>query len=111
MTAPHPNQDVIIYQPAQKMREIFNQSQIAGDIASGRLNEHVVRSNHLKQPEQIGEPYCTHSQYIRYFDGHGRLQAALHQYMRQDGTLGASGKSDPKTLRIGSNMLLRVEGG
>ena len=39
-----------------------------------------------------------------YFDENGLL-AAMHQYRRRDGTLGASGRPDPKYLRLEDRIL------
>jgi hypothetical protein len=38
---------------------------------------------------------------IAYFDGDGQRVAVVHQYLRTDGTLGASGRPDPKRLLEG----------
>jgi hypothetical protein len=35
-------------------------------------------------------------------DANGTLVADCHQYLRPDGSIGASGKPDPKRLRIGN---------
>ena len=47
---------------------------------------------------KANEPFCTRSQTITYRDRDGRRIAIVHQYLRQDGTLGASGAPDPKKL-------------
>lgn len=51
-----------------------------------------------------GQPYCTRSQFVRYFDEDG-LVAAMHQYRRRDGALGVSGMPDPKYLRLEDRIL------
>ena len=48
-----------------------------------------------------GEPFCTHSQMIAYRDAQGKEVARAHQYKRPDGTLGLSGKPDPKRMYAG----------
>ncbi len=53
-----------------------------------------------------GEPVCTRSQLVTYFDADGERVAIVHQYLRQDGTLGASGLPDPKWLLHGGEVLL-----
>jgi len=35
---------------------------------------------------------------ISYLDPHGREIARVHQYLRKNGTLGGSGRPDPKKL-------------
>lgn len=37
---------------------------------------------------------------ISYRDANGNEIARVHQYLRPDGTLGASGKPDPKPLMV-----------
>jgi hypothetical protein len=37
------------------------------------------------------------SQTVEYYDGDNRV-ALVHQYLRPDGTIGASGRPDPKAL-------------
>jgi hypothetical protein len=43
---------------------------------------------------------CTRSQYLIYVDNNGKKVAGVHQYLRPDGKLGASGRPDPKELLI-----------
>ena len=64
------------------------------------------RNDHLKKPETVGEPFCTHAQYIRYFDADNNWVADVFQYLRRDGTIGASGRPDPKRLRLGGQITL-----
>lgn len=70
-------------------------------ITDGTLLPRVIRSDHLKDPQRVGEPLCTHSQMIRYVDQAGQWVVEIHQYLRHDNTIGASGRPDPKRLRIG----------
>ncbi len=44
------------------------------------------------------EPHCTRSQMLSYRDADDYEVARVHQYLRPDGTIGASGKPDPKRL-------------
>lgn len=48
-------------------------------------------------PPRAGQPLQTMSQLIGYFED-GKLVAKAHQYLRPDGSIGASGKPDPKWL-------------
>lgn len=52
--------------------------------------------------------YGTRSQIVRYFDNYGELIAVVHQIHNPDGSIGASGKPDPKYLRL-ENEILRVD--
>lgn len=70
-------------------------------IQGGILQAQFLRNNHLEEPEKVGEPFCTHGQMIRYLDSKGQWVVEVFQYLRSDNTLGASGKPDPKRLRIG----------
>jgi len=41
---------------------------------------------------------------VEYRDISGSVVALVHQYKRTDGKIGASGKPDPKKLRIGDTV-------
>ena len=88
------------------IRRRFNKSQVPRMIAHGQLVPKCLRNGHLKGPEKrkYPEPYCTRSQTIRYCDSNGQWVVEVHQYLRPDGTLGASGKPDPKRLRVGNTV-------
>ena len=49
--------------------------------------------------------YCTHSQLVRYFDSNGEQIAVVHQIRNPDGSIGASGKPDPKFLQVETEVL------
>ncbi len=66
---------------------------------AGALLE-VVTSEGTPRPE-AKEPPGTRSQRVEYWEpAEGRLckVATIHRYLRPDGTLGASGKPDPKRV-------------
>ena len=46
----------------------------------------------------LHEPPGTRSQMVAYVDASGQRVALVHQYLRPDGTLGGSGRPDPKLL-------------
>jgi len=79
------------------IRTRFNQRGLWNDVQSGKLAQHVVKDRHPSS-SRANEPVCTRSQLVRYADQHGKTVALVHQYLRQDGSLGASGKPDPKLL-------------
>ena len=88
---------------------LYARLSILGNFGSARRGEFVVeidRNNHLKRgrAREAGQQYCTRSQFVLYFDD-GGLVAAMHQYRRRDGTLGASGMPDPKYLRLEDRIL------
>jgi hypothetical protein len=43
---------------------------------------------------------------IRYYDSHGQWLVEVHQYLRPDNTIGASGKAEPKRLRLGRDIYI-----
>ena len=55
-------------------------------------------------PPTAGQLPGTLGQVVHYFEA-GREVARVHQYLRRDGTLGASGLPDPKWLRDGNRVL------
>ncbi len=82
---------------APEIRKMFNEGGYSTKVASGELSEKLVREGH-PSPSKSGEPYCTRSQIVAYLDSRGRQVALVHQYRRKDGSIGASGKPDPKKL-------------
>jgi len=89
------------------IRSIFNRSQYPRQIKNGTLLPEYVRNDHMTHPEKVGEPQCTHSQFIRYCNGKGRWLVEVHQYFRsKDKTLGGSGQPDPKRLRVANKIYI-----
>ena len=88
------------YITEDSIREIYNASQYPSLITTGKLTKQYLSNSHLKEPEKRGEPWCTHSQFVRYCDEKGLWVVEVHQYLRPDNSLGASGKPDPKRLRV-----------
>lgn len=80
-----------------ELREIFNRDRLWERAQSGEFAEQVLRAGH-PAPALSGEPHCTQSQIVAYLLPDGTKVATVHQYMRPDGTLGASGRPDPKAL-------------
>lgn len=79
------------------MLDRFNGGGYLGRIRSGRLLEVVIES---RAPRELppGEPEGTRSERVEYRTPNGRTVAVIHRYLRPDGSLGASGKPDPKAL-------------
>lgn len=65
----------------------------------GDLYATVVEDGHPSAP-LAGEPFCTRSQLLMYFDETGEEVAQVHQYLREDGSIGASGLPDPQLLLV-----------
>ena len=92
--------------PHAKIREIFNERQYYHKISTGEICEDLLDNPHAT-PARSGEPYCTHSQLIAYRERNTNKKVALvHQYLRKDGRIGASGKPDPKWLLCGDEILI-----
>lgn len=83
--------------PIAELRRRFNEGNYADRADAGEFLQVVTRDGHPSQ-ERSGEPYCTRSQIIEYWTHAGQKIATVHRYLRADGTIGASGKLDPKVL-------------
>lgn len=99
-----PHQRPVEYVSNDIIRQEFNNRQIAERSLSGEIIAYLKRNSHLSRPPQ-GEPYCTNSQIIYYYEPGGGLLAVAHQYLRPDSTLGGSGKPDPKRLILPDKIL------
>jgi hypothetical protein len=76
---------------------MFNEAGRWAQVKNGTLAPLLLKEKH-PSPQPAGEPHCTRSQMISYRDAEGHEVARVHQYLRPDGTLGGSGKPDPKRL-------------
>jgi hypothetical protein len=85
----------------QEMRHLFNGRCFWERLRSGELIAQVESENH-PSPMESGQPLCTWSQMIAYFDVTNQEVevARVHQYRRPDGSIGASGRPDPKRLLV-----------
>jgi hypothetical protein len=83
--------------PIEVIRRLFNEGKYWNRVQSGELTEKLLHDGH-PSPPRSAEPLCTRSQVIAYLDAKGHRVAIVHQYLRTDGRLGASGKPDPKKL-------------
>lgn len=83
-----------------KLRQLFNDNQYWEKVQAGEYSQALRKDRHLgvAKPRL---PFCTHSQSAVYFDGQGQPIAIVHQYLLPDGTIGASGRPDPKMVRVG----------
>jgi hypothetical protein len=82
-----------------ELRALFNHSGFWEKALRGELVTSVLREGH-PAPPKAPEPYNARSQIVDYFTLEGEKVAKVHQYLRPDGTLGASGKPDPKYVVI-----------
>src|SRR5260370_37157932 len=82
-----------------ELHKIFNKTGYWNKYQSGQLQSILRKSKHPSSP-LANEPICTQSQYITYVNESGEKIAGVHQYLRPDGTMGLSGKRDPKEVLI-----------
>ena len=78
---------------------MFNDGGYPQKVESGELTIEIRRSKH-PAPPGANQPHCTHSQILAYLELNGNRVAVVHQYLRVDGSLGGSGKPDPKALLV-----------
>lgn len=76
---------------------MFNDGGYFDMVEGGRLKEDVVETRHPSAP-LAPVPHCTESQGVAYRSQDGTEIAYVHQYLKPDGKLGASGAPDPKRL-------------
>ena len=81
---------------AVEIQNLFNHANYWGHVKSGEFSEKLYSQG--PPSPRSGEPPGTLSQMISYLDPHGREIARVHQYLRKNGTLGGSGRPDPKKL-------------
>ena len=87
-----------------KLQTEFNNLRIQELADSGELKVVLKRNGHPKNPPE-GEPVCTHSQILYYYTLNGDPIAVVHRFLRPDGSIGASGKHDPKRIWLGNRVL------
>ena len=99
----HPHNPQIVNVSAVRIREIFNTSQHATSIENGEYLEVFVRDDVLQDEtaRKKNLPLGTRSQYLRYFNLRRQWMVEIHRYLQPDGTLGASGRPDPKRVNMG----------
>ena len=78
---------------------MFNEQGLWEKTKSGELTTVTLEDRHPSLTA-ANEPFCTHSQMVSYRDASDNEVARVHQYLRPDGTIGASGKPDPKRVFI-----------
>ena len=99
MSPPHKGIRPTRWVPKDIIRQAFNAGQYWEKVKSGVLVPTNLKDRHLDEPSKR-EPEYTRSQYIIYRNPNGEFVAGVHQYLRPDRTLGASGKPDPKRLIV-----------
>jgi hypothetical protein len=90
---------------ARELRRRFNEGHFVERAAAGELVETIQSENH-PSPPLANEPFCTKSQLVVYKEPNGRKVAWAHRYKRPDGSIGLSGRADPKRIREGDNLYI-----
>lgn len=85
---------------------MFNEGGYVDRAKQGEIREVVTHSG-TPSPE-IGLPLGSQSQMISYLDKNGTELARAHRFVLPDGSIGASGKPDPKRL-LQDGTLYRIE--
>ncbi len=98
---------MVDYVPAQALREVFNAGRYHERAESGELAIRVRADRHADRAVNQDDPTCTRSQFIEYFDGDQRVAGAF-LYRRPDGSIGGSGRPDPKLVVIDDGRELRI---
>ncbi len=94
--------DQVVLVTRSIIRQKFVKADLLTLIRNGTLIPKYLKDKEISNPEPYQGPEGTRSQIIRYTDASGMLIVVVHQYLRPDGTLGASGLPDPKRLREGN---------
>ena len=88
-----------------ELRQVFKNQDFLGRLQRGDLTAVLVEESH-PSPPRANLPHCTRSQMVAYYEKRRKV-ALVHQYLRPDGRLGASGLPDPKRLLV-NNLLYIV---
>lgn len=73
-----------------------------GQVQRGLLVRSLYKEHHPREDNPSAhEPFCTWSRMYAYRTPDGQPVALAHQYDRPDGSIGGSGRPDPKWLKVG----------
>ena len=98
---------MIEYITEKAIQSLFNNSEYPEMITAGTLKRTLLKRSHLQNPDRGIGPYCTHSESHLYTSNDGQQFVIVHQYVRPDGTLGASGKPDPKKIKLEDRIYVK----
>jgi hypothetical protein len=98
----------LVYVSKQRIRALFNQGQYWRRARNGEFTLEYLHSK--PAPPEARQMRGTKSQIIAYINSNGEQIALVHQYLKSDGTLGGSGKPDPKELLDG-DVLYKIDYG
>ena len=89
-----------------KIRSAFNAGKFFEKSVTGEITTTLTYDSHA-EPPLATEPGCTRSQICEYWLD-GTIVALVHQYLRPDGSIGASGRPDPKVLVLDDGTTVRT---
>ena len=82
------------------MQEKLNSSNYPALLAKHEIREQVTWERHAN-PLKSGQPFCTYSQMLSWFDAEDDELVRLHRYLLPNSAeLGASKKPDPVRLKM-----------
>lgn len=79
-----------------EIRQLFNEGRYYERMRAGEFHARIIRQNPHKRGDR--RVRNTLSQTVEYWDKFGNLVARVHQFRKEDGSLGGSGRPDPKLL-------------
>lgn len=86
----------------RELRAIFN-AYVLPRVQSGGYSE-LISDSSAAHPDS-GQPHGTRSERVTYFDG-GQKVAIAHRFVAPDGSVGGSGRPDPKAVRFEGQWLV-----
>jgi len=86
-----------------ELRRIFNDGQYYDRVVRNEWTERI-ESERPARPE-AGQVAGTMSRMVWYFDESGSSIALVHEYRAPDGSLGGSGRPDPKRISLDNEIL------
>jgi hypothetical protein len=90
----------------KEIQEKFNKGKYWERMRSGEFTSVVLEEGRPQAKVVEQEPIGTVSQMVSYRDANNDEVARVHQYVRPDGSIGASGLPDPKRLLEGGVLYL-----
>src|SRR5574337_561934 len=90
----------------EEIQRVYAEADYEGRVQRGELVVSIIDDNHPSRTK-AREPICTRSQMIQYRRRRDNVVLVLaHRYLRRDGTIGASGKPDPKKIYLADKILV-----
>lgn len=100
MVMSEPVPEPVYHVDASTLRAIFAAARIEERLSAGELSLYIRNETERPAPAHVHEPPGTLSHVVVYLDRAGHAHAIAHEYLRPDGSIGASGQRDPKWVRF-----------